>query len=133
MKKISLIILVMSGCLISSAYAADEIWFTTIEEAKQYCPAENTLTYIETMKPDNQPYSMGLVFGYHPTKFTSIAVLPKPTNLNQNNVILDAKFTKADIIYTQPIYGFKAADNIVNCFYSYMTYGNNVIWIWLKG
>ncbi len=132
MNKVLFKILVISFGLMSSAFAADEILFKTIEEARQYCPAENALTYIETWKGDQEPYSMGIVTGYHSNKFSSIAVLPKPMNLDRNNIILDTKFTQVDIIFNELIYGFKSTDNKVNCFYSFLTYGNRELQVWFK-
>lgn len=96
----------------ASAFASNNFTpFTSIDQAKLYCPSENALTFTAS---NPLPNSVGTVTGINQKTFYSYpGQVSRPKNLNQNNLITDAQFRKVD-----GYYGYNS-NGVVTCLYSY--------------
>lgn len=99
----------------STAFSANDFTpFTTLDQAKQYCPTKLTFT------PNNPkvPNSAGNITGVNGLMFESIP--PKtainPKNKDQSGLIKDSEFRNAE-----GMYGY-ISDNVITCLYSYTTF-----------
>ncbi len=119
MKKIFSVFIVLFVGLMSSAFASNDFTpFTTIEQAQQYCPAVNGLTFTSNNLMD--PKSIGSITGNNQVVFESIPpkIALHPKNMDTNSLITEAEFRSAD-----GIYGY-ISNNIITCLYSYTTIYN---------
>lgn len=128
MKKIFLLITILSIGFVSSAFATNEfIPFTTTEQAQQYCPAVKGLTF--TANNPSSPNSAGTIAGNNHIVFESIP--PKtaihPKNMDASGLISDAQFRSAD-----GLFGY-ISNNVVTCLYSYTTVFNMQYNLVLRG
>ncbi|GEM_PF-3080040 len=103
----------------STAFAANDfIPFTTIDQAKQYCPPINGLTFTANIPT---PDSAGVITGNNRVTFESFTNPPKsaghPQNMDSTGLIQDAQFR----FVSDPApgkYGYMS-NGVVTCFYSY--------------
>lgn len=114
--KTAFISLALGFGLVPSVFAADVFTpFTTIDQARVYCPAENTLSFKANNSGSN---SAGIITGTNQKVFSSFpGKVTRPKNLNQN-IITDAQFRN-----DSGNYGYISGPAIT-CFYSYTTFNN---------
>ncbi len=118
-------ILLFTALLAFNAHAQTP--FRSIQEAEQYCPAINALTF--TPNNSHVTYSAGTVTGMHDTiAFESMP--PKqslyPKSLSKQNIIQDAKFREV-----AGIYGY--FNRVATCFYSYAGFNDTAVGLVLRG
>jgi len=99
--------------------------FTTIEQAEQYCPALNGLTF--TSNDPSNPKSVGSIEGNNHVVFVNVSPAPHPLNMDTNGVITDAQFRKVG-----EIYGY-ISGNTVTCLYSYTSIFNTTYNLIMRG
>lgn len=128
MKKIFSIVAIITAGLTSSAFASNDFTpFTTIEQAQQYCPATNGLTF--TPNNPSIPNSAGSIKGNNRTAFESIPPKQavKPKNMDTSGVITDATFRSAE-----GLYGY-ISNNVITCLYTYKTVYNVDYYLAVRG
>jgi hypothetical protein len=114
MKKILSIFSLLCAGAISPAFAANDfIPFLTIEQAEQYCPAVNSLTF--TPNNPTVPNSAGAVTGNKGIAFENIPAkkATRPWSMDASGLILGVSFRDAD-----GMYGY-SSNNVITCLYSY--------------
>lgn len=127
MKKL-LSIALISILSITTAFAANDfIPFKTVEQAQQYCPATNALTFIPNIP--TLETSGGAIIGKNRIAFESFPSKSamRPKNMDPNHVILDAHFRSAE-----GMYGY-ISNEAVTCLYSYTSRIDTTYLLALRG
>lgn len=115
--KISPLITLLTLSLSTAAFADNDVVpFTTLEQAEQYCPPINALTF--TPNSSSVPHSAGNITGTNQLAFASVPVNAalSPKNLDSNGFVTDVQFRSSN-----GIYGY-SSNNVITCLYAYPTF-----------